>query len=58
MLTFQDFSNPFHIYIDESYKQLGAVITQDETPIAFYSRKPNSAQQRYTTGEQYLLSKV
>jgi hypothetical protein len=51
MLTFLDFSKPFHIYTDASDKQLGAVITQDEKPIAFYSRKLKSAQQRYTTGE-------
>jgi hypothetical protein len=55
MLTFPDFSKPFHIDTDASDKQLGAVITQDEKPIAFYSIKLNSAQQRYTTGEQDLL---
>jgi hypothetical protein len=49
MLTFPDFSKPFHIYTDASDKQLGAVVTQDEKPIAIYSRKLNSAQQRYTT---------
>jgi hypothetical protein len=58
MLIFPDFSKPFHIYTDASDKQLGAVITQDEKSIAFYSRKLNSAQQRYTTGEQELLSIV
>jgi hypothetical protein len=29
MLTFPDFSKPFHIYTDASDKQLGDVITQD-----------------------------
>jgi hypothetical protein len=56
ILTFPDFSKPFHIYTDLSDKQLGAVIRQDEKRIAFYSRKLNSAQQRYITGEQELLS--
>jgi hypothetical protein len=46
MFTFPDFSKPFHIYTDASDKQLGAVITQDEKPIAFFSRKLNSAQQK------------
>jgi hypothetical protein len=55
MLNFPDVSKSFHIYTDASDKQLGAVITQDEKPIAFYSRKLNSAQQRYTTGEQEVL---
>jgi hypothetical protein len=38
MLTFPYFSKPFHIYTDASDTQLGAVITQDDKPIAFYSR--------------------
>jgi hypothetical protein len=42
----------------QSDKQLGAVITRDEKHIAFYSRKLNRAQQRYTTGEQESLSIV
>jgi hypothetical protein len=58
MSTFPDFSKPFHIYTDASDKQLGAVITQDEKPIALYSRKLNSAQKIYTTGELELLSIV
>jgi hypothetical protein len=35
MLTFPDFYKPFHFNTDASDKQLGAVITQDEKPIAF-----------------------
>ena len=31
---------------------------QDDRPLAFYSRKLNSAQKRYTTGKQKLLSIV
>jgi hypothetical protein len=37
---------------------LGAVIIQEGKPLAFYSRKLNSAKTRYTTGEQELLSIV
>jgi putative transposase len=58
LLTFPDFNEPFHIYTDASKYQLGAVIMQNDKPIAFYSRKMNSAQKRYTTGEQELLSIV
>jgi hypothetical protein len=58
LLTFPDFKKEFHIYTDASKYQLGAVIVQDNKPIAFYSRKLNSVQKRYTTGEQELLSIV
>jgi hypothetical protein len=58
LLAFPDFEKEFHVYIDASNKQLGAVIIQEGKPLAFYSRKINSAQTRYTTGEQELPSIV
>jgi hypothetical protein len=47
-----------HVYADASNKQLGSVIIQEGKRLAFYSRKLNSAQKRYITGEQELLSIV
>jgi hypothetical protein len=58
LLAYPDFSNDFHIYADSSDYQLGAVIMQNDRPLAFYSRKLNSAQKRYTIGKQELLSIV
>ncbi len=58
LLAYPNFNEPFHIYTDASATQLGAVVTQRERPIAFYSRKLNPAQTRYTTTERELLSIV
>ena len=52
LLAFPDFSKVFHIHTDASDVQLGAVISQDDKPIAFYSRKLNPAQTRYTITER------
>jgi hypothetical protein len=54
LLYYPDFNNPgsFHLYTDASDHQLGAVIMQDKNPIAFYSRKLNTAQKLFTTTER------
>jgi transposase InsO family protein len=58
LLAYPDFNSDFHIFTDASDFQLGSVIMQNNRPLAFYSRKLNPAQRRYTTGEQELLSIV
>ncbi len=39
VLAYPDYSKVFEIYTDASSKQLGAVITQDNRPITFFSWK-------------------
>ena len=58
LLAFPDFNKTFVIHTDASKTQLGAIISQEGKPIAFYSRKLNPAQTRYTTTERELLSIV
>jgi hypothetical protein len=58
VLAYPDFTKPFDIYTDASTKQLGAVITQDNRPIVFFSRKLSSAQSKYTVTELELLAIV
>jgi len=58
ILAYPDFDKPFEIHTDASAYQLGACISQDKKPIAFYSRKLTPAQTRYTTTERELLSIV
>ena len=58
MLAFPDFSKEFIVHTDASKYQLGSVISQNNKPIAFYSRKLSDTQTRYTTAERELLSIV
>jgi hypothetical protein len=48
LLAYPDFNLPFVIHTDASKTQLGAVISQNGCPIAFYSREHNPAQTQYT----------
>jgi RNase H-like domain found in reverse transcriptase len=58
LLSYPDFSEPFHIHTDASKYQLGACISQNDKPTAFFSCKLKDAQTRYTTTERELLSIV
>jgi hypothetical protein len=58
VLAFPDYSKVFEIYTDASSKQLGAVITQDNRPIAFFSRKLSDAQRKYSVTKIELLAIV
>jgi hypothetical protein len=58
MLVYPDFNKEFVIHTNASHTQLGAMISQDGKPIAFFSRKLNGAQTWYTMTERELLSIV
>jgi hypothetical protein len=58
VLAYPDFSKSFEIYMDTSSTQLGAMIAQDNRPIAFLSRKLSKTQQKYSVTEIELLAIV
>jgi hypothetical protein len=58
LLHFPDFNQPFEIHTDASLRQIGAVISQNNKPIAFYSRKLRDGQHNYSTTERELLAIV
>ncbi len=58
MLAYSDYSKVFEIYTDASSKQLGAVITQGNRPIAIFSWKLSDAQRKYSVTKIELLAIV
>ena len=58
MLAYPTYGEVFKIYTDASTRQLGAVIMQNGKPLAFFSRKLNEAQRKYSVTELELLSIV
>ncbi len=57
-LAYPDFTKPFEIYTNASTMHLGAVITQDNRPIAFFSRKLSETQTKYSVTEIELIAIV
>ncbi len=53
-----DYSEVFKIYTDASSKQLGAVITQDNRPIMFFSQKLSVVQCKCSVTKIELLAIV
>jgi hypothetical protein len=58
VLALPDYTKPFEIISDASVHGIGAVLLQDNHPVAYLSKKFTSAEYNYDTGEQELLGVV
>jgi hypothetical protein len=58
VLAYPDYSQVFEISTDALSKQLGAVITQENRPIPFFSQKLSSTQRKYSVTIIELLAIV
>ena len=57
-LAYPDYSQGFEIYTNSSKLQLGTVMTQNNRPLTFFSRKLSLTQQKYSMTKQELLAIV
>jgi hypothetical protein len=55
-LAYPDYSKVFEIYTNALSKQLGAVITQENRPIVFFSQKLSTTQCKYSVTKIELLA--
>jgi hypothetical protein len=58
VLAYPDYNEVFEVFTDASSTQLGSVITQNNRPLAFFSRKLSDTQQKYSVTEIELLAIV
>jgi len=58
LLAYPNYNEVFEIFTDASSRQMGAVITQNGRPLAFFSRKLSETQRKYSITELELLSIV
>ena len=58
LLTHPNFRKRFDVHTDASKYQIGGVVSQENKPIAYFSKKLNTAQRNYTVTGKELLSIV
>jgi hypothetical protein len=54
ILVFPDFQKPFQVKCDASGEAIGAVLSQEEKPITYFSEKLNEARNKYSSYDKEL----
>jgi len=52
MLVLHDFNKPFQVRCDASGTTIGAVLSKDDSPIAYFSKKLNEEKEKYSSYDQ------
>jgi hypothetical protein len=58
LLSYPDPELPYEVISDASISGCGAVLVQENRPVAYFSSKFSSAERNYTTGEQEMLGLI
>ena len=58
LIVYPKYGEPFDIHTDASDYQIGGVVSQNNKPIAYFSRKFNTAQIKYTVTAKEILAIV
>ncbi|PKU86672.1 RNA-directed DNA polymerase [Dendrobium catenatum] len=58
VLAFPDFDKPFQVYTDASAIGVGAILSQDDKPVEYFSEKLSASRQKWSAYEQELYAVV